>query len=124
MRSSDERLVRQTLLSQFGLVLVIAGALLAAGPTESLSGLLGGLIAAVANAMFALWVFGPYRAQQAGKLVARLYGAELVKMTAIALAFLGVFLWVKPVSAWALFGSFITVHLMPALVAARNKTAQ
>ena len=121
MRSSDERLVKQTLLSQLVLTLVLAATLLAVGRVESLSALIGGLIAVAANAIFAFWVFGPYRAQQAGKLVARLYGAELAKITAIALAFIGVFLWVKPISAGALFGCFIAVHLVPAAVAARNR---
>jgi ATP synthase protein I len=121
VRSSDERLIKQSLLSQLGLALVLAAVMLAVGRVESLSALIGGLIAAAGNAVFAFWVFGPYRAQQAGKLAARLYGAELAKMTAIALAFIGVFLWVKPISAVALFGCFLAVHLVPAVVAARNR---
>lgn len=122
MRSPDEQLVKRVLLSQAVSTLVLAAVLLAVGRVESISGLIGGLIATGANAVFAFWVFGPYRAQQAGKLVARLYGAELTKIAVVALAFIGVFFWVRPISAPALFGCFVAVHLVSAVAAARNRT--
>ena len=122
MRRSDEQLIRKALLAQALLTLVLAAALLAVGRVESISGLIGGFIATVANAIFAFWVFGPYRAQQTGKLVAQLYGAELIKLLVVALAFIGVFSWVRPVSAPALFGCFVAVHLVSAVAAARNRT--
>jgi len=122
VRSSDEQLVKKVLLSQALLTLLLAAILLAVGRLESVSGLIGGLIATGANAIFAFWVFGPYRAQQAGKLVARLYGGELTKIAVVALAFVGVFSWVRPVSAPALFGCFVAVHLVSAVAAARSRT--
>lgn len=118
MRDLDRRFVKKILASQLVMALLLAAGLRLLGPVEGLSGLIGGLIAAVANGIFAFWVFRPYGAQHSGKLVSRFYGAELLKMAIIAVAFLGTFLWVKPLSAVALFGCFIIVHLVPAVVAA------
>ena len=118
MRSLDERLVRKILLTQSVMTLMLAAGLMIPGPVYAWSGLIGGATAAVANGVFALWVFRPYGAQHSGKLLSRFYGAELLKMAIIAVAFLGTFLWVEPLSAGALFGCFIAVHLVPAAVAA------
>jgi ATP synthase protein I len=118
MRSLDERLVRKILLTQVVMALMLAAGLVIPGPVYASSGLIGGAIAAVANGVFAFWVFRPYGAQHSGKLLSRFYGAELLKMAIIAVAFLGTFLWVEPLSAGALFGCFIVVHLVPAAVAA------
>ena len=120
MRGLNERLVKKILTSQLVIALLLAAGLTVLGPGYGLSGLIGGLIAAVANGVFAFWVFRPYGAQHTGKLISRFYGAEILKMAIIAMAFLGTFLWVKPHSAVALFGCFIVVHLVPAVVAALN----
>ena len=53
-----------------------------------------------------------------------LLAAGLVKLAFVALAFVGVFLWVEPLSAAALFGCFLVVHLVPALTAARASTGR
>jgi ATP synthase protein I len=122
MRSIDEALVRKGLIYQAALAVMLAAGLVALGPEHGYSGLIGGGIATAANGLFALWVFRPYRAQQPGHVVARMYGAELAKLAFVALAFVGVFLWVEPLSAVALFGCFLVVHLVPALTVARAST--
>lgn len=118
MRSLDERLVRKILLAQVVMTLMLAAGLMIPGSVYAWSGLIGGTIAAIANGVFAFWVFRPYSAQHTGKLLSRLYGAELLKMAIVAVAFLGTFLWVEPLSAGALLGCFMAVYLVPAAVAA------
>lgn len=120
MRSADKRLIRKSLLMQGIVSVLLAGVLAPFGVVMAYSGLLGGTVATAANGVFAYWVFRPYRAQQAGVLVSRFYGAEIAKMAIIVLAFAGAFLWVEPLSAAALFGCFIVVHLVPVAVAARG----
>lgn len=124
MRSIDEALVRKALLYQVGLTLLVAAGLVFTGAEHGYSALIGGGIATVANGLFAWWVFQPYRAQQPGHVVARMYGAELAKLAFVALAFVGVFLWVEPLSVAALLGCFLVVHLVPALTAARASTGR
>ena len=119
MRSIDEVLVRTGLQYQVVLTLLLAAGLAFKGAEHGYSALIGGGIATAANGLFASWVFRPYRAQQPGHVVARMYGAELAKLALVALAFVGVFLWVEPLSAAALFGCFLVVHLVPAAAAAR-----
>ena len=119
MRRIDDVLVSKGLRYQVLLTILFALGLALMGKTYAYSALLGGGIATVANGLFAFWVFQPYRAQQPGHVVARMYGAELAKFAFVVLAFVGVFLWVDPLSAGALFGCFLVVHLVPALTAAR-----
>jgi len=118
VRGADKRLVSRSLLAQATLTLVLALVLAAFGAVPAYSGLIGGGVATAANGVFAFWVFRPYRAQQAGRIVSRFFGAEIAKMALIALAFTAVFLWVQPLSVAALFGCFIVVHLVPAASAA------
>jgi len=121
VRGINERLVRKVLVSQAVVSMALAAVLWWLGPVHGYSGLLGGLIALAANGMFAFWVFRPYGAQHSDKLVSRFYAAELLKMAIIAVAFLGAFVWVRPLSAGALFGCFFSVHLVPAVLAAFNR---
>jgi F0F1-type ATP synthase assembly protein I len=124
VRGIEEAFVKKALFYQAALTLLLAAGLAVTGAEHGYSALIGGGIAAVANGLFALWVFQPYRAQQPGHVVARMYSAELVKLAFVALAFVGVFLWVEPLSAAALFGCFLVVHLVPALTAARASTGR
>lgn len=113
----DRRRAKRILLIQVVMTLAAALVALAFGRLDGLSALLGGAIATLANALFAVWVFGRYQAQDPGKLLFRFYGAELVKLLFIALAFAVVFAWVKPVSLIALFGAFLLVQVLPPMLA-------
>jgi ATP synthase protein I len=103
-------------LAQLLVALVVAFALLAVGKVPAYSGLAGGLIAFLANAFFAKRIFIHYRAQEPGKLLARFYGAELLKLVLTGLLFAGVILWIEPLSVGALFGVFLLVQMVPMLV--------
>jgi len=87
------------------------------GWVHAWSGLVGGLIATAANAFFALRVFAHYRAEEPGKLLGRFYGAEFQKLLLTGMLFAATILWVKPLSAGALFGVFLLVQMTPVLIA-------
>lgn len=101
-------------MGQFLVSIALGVVLLAVGPVYAYSALAGGLIAATSNALFAGRMFSDYRAQDPEKLLYRLYGAELLKLLAAGLGFAGMILWVEPLSAGALFGAFLVVHVAPA----------
>jgi ATP synthase protein I len=113
----DVRRAKRILLIQSATTLVVAAGAVLFGWLAGLSALFGGMIATVANALFAVWVFGRYRAQDPGNLAFRFYGAELFKLLFIALAFALVFVWLKPVSLVALFGAFLLVQVLPPMLA-------
>jgi F0F1-type ATP synthase assembly protein I len=107
------------ILAQFGLTLGLAAALLPWGPVPAYSALIGGAVAASANALFALGVFGRYRAPQLAALAGRLVLAELLKLGYTGALFLAAIIAVRPLSPVALFLAFLAVHLVPAVMAAR-----
>ena len=117
VRLSELNLAYRTVFAQLLVTLAAALVLLVVGTIHSYSGLFGGLIAALANAFFAKRIFIQYRAQEPGKLLARFYGAELLKLVLTGLLFAGVILWIKPLSVGALFGVFLLVQLVPMMVA-------
>lgn len=103
-------------LGQLSATLVAALLLLALGRVHAWSGLLGGLIASLGSGVLALRVFVRYRAQEPARLLARFYRAELYKLVLTGFLFAGVIIWVKPLSAGALFGVYLLVQLVPLLV--------
>ena len=117
MQLADKRQAYRTILGQLVTTLIAALLLqLAAGKVYAFSGLAGGLIAALANALFAYRIFVRYSAQQPGRLLARFYGAELLKLVLTGLLFAGVILWIKPLSVGALFGVFLLVQMAPMVI--------
>ncbi|HHH38603.1 MAG TPA: F0F1 ATP synthase assembly protein I [Sedimenticola sp.] len=116
MHLADRRRAGRIIIAQLLATLVAALLLLAAGRVYALSALAGGTIATLANGWFALRVFAGYRAQRPERLLGRFYGAELQKLLLVAVLFAGVMLWLRPLSAAALFGTFMLVQLVPVLV--------
>jgi ATP synthase protein I len=116
-RSLDWRRVRRLLFFQSALVAsaTVAGAFF--GKWVALSAFLGGGIALSASAVFAFWVFAPYRAQQPGVLVTRFYVAEVGKLLLVASAFAVIFIWLKPLNIVALFVSFFLVQVLSPVLA-------
>lgn len=103
------------ILVQLGTTMVMALVILPLGTEQAWSGFAGGMVAVVANGFFALRVFAPYRAQQPERLVGSFYGAELGKLILTGALFAGAFLWIQPLSAGALFGTFLVVQFLPPL---------
>jgi ATP synthase protein I len=118
MQNLDFGRAKRILLIQCVLTLVLAGAGTLYNEAAGLSALLGGVITTAANGLFAVVVFGRYRAQEAGKLVFRFYGAELLKLGFVLLMFAATFIWVGPaaLNLVALFGAFFLVQVLPPLL--------
>ena len=119
MQNSDTRRAKRILVAQAVATLVTTLVGLIFGPREGLFALIGGMIALAANGLFALWVFGRYRASEPGKLVFQFYGGELLKLGFIALAFAAVIIFTDPISPLAFFGAFFVVQVIPPLLANR-----
>lgn len=101
---------------QMIVALVITGAAQLLGGAIGLAALIGAAIAAVSNALFALGVFGGYRAQAPGDLLFRFFGAELLKLVLVAMAFAATFAWVESLNIPVLFGVFLVVQILPPLI--------
>jgi len=119
MHNLDARRAKRILVAQAIATLVVTVIGMIFGPREGLFAFVGGATAATANALFAYWVFGRYRAGEPGKLVGQFYGGELLKLAFIALAFAAVVILLDPISPLALFGAFFVVQVLPPLLANR-----
>jgi ATP synthase protein I len=119
VHSLDARRAKRILVAQMVATLVVALIGLMFGPRAGFFALLGGAIATIANALFAFWVFGRYRAAEPGKLLAQIYGGEVLKLGFIAGTFAAVIVWLEPLSPLALFGAFFVVQVLPPLLANR-----
>ncbi len=96
----------------------VAGAL-PFGMNAMLAAALGAAACLLANWYFAFRVFQRYQAREPGRLLARIYGAELVKI-AIALAIFGLaFATLDDPNPMALFGAYLAVQILPAMIARR-----
>ena len=115
MHLADKSQALVVVVAQLAASFLAAIALVAFGWVYAYSGLIGGLTATCANALFALIVFAHYRAQNPGKLVARFYGGELVKLAVTGFGFAASILWIDPLSVGALLGTYMFVVLVPAL---------
>ena len=119
MHDLDAHRARRILIAQAAATLVVTLIGLFFGPLEGLFALIGGATALIANALFAYWVFGRYRAAEPGKLVGQFYGGELLKLAFVALAFAAVIILSDALSPLALFGAFFVVQVLPPLLANR-----
>ena len=119
MQNLDARRAKRILVAQAVATLIVTLVGLIFGPRVGFFALIGGATATIANALFALWVFGRYRAGEPGKLVTQFYGGELLKLAFIVAAFAAVIIWLDPLSPLALFGAFFVVQVFPPLLANR-----
>ena len=115
----DARRARRILVAQAIATLIVALLALVFGLHAGLFALIGGATATTANALFAYWVFGRYRADEPGRLLTQFYGGELLKLGFIVTAFVVVLVWLKPLNPLALFGAFFVVQVVPPLLANR-----
>ena len=120
MQITNKRQAWKAVTAQLVMTLLLSAILVIVGMHHVYSALAGGLIASGANAFFSFWVFSHYRAQHPNKLVARLYGAEIVKLILVGALFAAAVQLIDPLSGGALFGVFFIVHLMPGLMSLFN----
>jgi ATP synthase protein I len=115
-RMDRERAIK-ILLIQAILVLLTTGLSWFIGEKYLVSVLIGGLIATLANVIFALLIYTKYQAQNPERLAARMFGAELLKLLVIVAMFSATFYWVQTLNIGALIGAFLVVQITPPLLA-------
>jgi ATP synthase protein I len=111
MQLTGNSQIRHIVSAQFGFAITLALALLLFNQLYAWSGLIGGLISASINGLTARKVFVPYRAQDPGDVLARLYGAEFRKLFMTGVLFAVVLALVEPLSVGALLGSYLFVQV-------------
>lgn len=100
-------------LAQGAVTGLMAGLIALFDTTAAVSGLAGGLIATLSNGVFAVAVFGPYRAQEPQTLVGRFYAAEVIKLALAVTLFFAAFKLIEPLNGLALFGVFFAAQMVP-----------
>jgi len=119
MQNLDARRAKRIVVAQAVATLLVTLIGLLFGPRVGLFAFVGGATATIANALFAYWVFGRYRAGEPGRLLSHFYGGEIIKLAFIAIAFAAVIIVSDPLSPLALFGAFFVVQVLPPLLANR-----
>lgn len=110
-------------IAQFITTIVFALLLLLYDLIAAYSGLIGGMIATLANGWFALKVFSA-RNDQPAQALSSFYWAEINKLVMIGAMFIAVFVMLRPVNAAALLAAYFLVHMVPAVFAAINPGRQ
>ena len=121
MHNLDARRAKRLVVAQLITALIVAALAGLHGLHTARDALVGGSAAWLGSAVFAAWVFGNYRAQQPGRIVARFYGGELLKIITIVLVFAAAMRGLEDLNPIAVFGAFLIVQVLPPLLA--NKIA-
>lgn len=104
--------VYRVYMIQAGLtVLVSTLCWLIAGQQAGVSALAAGFIYLVPNVYFAGRALQHRRGDTARRVLAQMYVSEIWKMGMTALLFAAVFMLVRPLSPFSLFGTYILLHL-------------
>jgi F0F1-type ATP synthase assembly protein I len=119
VRNPDVSRARKIIVAQAAATLLVAMAAAFFGPWTGLIALVGGATATAANALFAFWVFGRYKAGEPGRLTGQFYGGEFLKIGFTVAVFALALLWLKPFDPLAFFGSYLVVHVVPPMFANR-----
>jgi ATP synthase protein I len=117
MRQPDALHAKRVLVAQLALALVVTAAALPFGISVALSVLIGAAVCLLASTLFAFWVFRQYRAQDPGSIVARFYGAEIVKLFVVFGLFVVAFAAIRDLNLPALLFSYFAVQVLPAVIA-------
>ena len=117
MQLTGNSQIRVVIWAQFGATMVIALGLTFFDELYAWSGLFGGMVSASVNALIALKVFVPYRAQNPAEVLARLFSAEVQKLLLTGVLFAVVILTVRPLSVGALFGTYLFIQVIVPIAA-------
>jgi ATP synthase protein I len=116
MQLTGNNQIRTIIVLQFGASIVIGLAFLAFGKSLALSGLTGGLIAASANGLFAYRSFRRYRAQEPGKIVGQMFGAEIQKLVLTGFLFWLTIVTLESLNIGILLGAYLMVQVAIPLI--------
>lgn len=117
LAAEDSKQAVSFVVAQLITSIVLAALLLGYDLIAAYSGLIGGMIATLANGWFALKVFSA-RNTQPVQALRSFYWAEINKLIMVGAMFIAVFVMLRPVNAAALLAAYFLVHMVPALLAA------
>mgnify|MGYP003914117215 FL=1 len=110
-RKVRKRTFRIFLAQMVLVVVLVAGFWGLFGQTEALSAAAAGVIYLVPNLYFASRALKHRQGDTARRVLAQMYVSEIWKMGMTALLFAAVFILVRPLSPFSLFGTYILLHL-------------
>jgi ATP synthase protein I len=121
MHQPDALQAKRVLIVQliFGLAAVAVALLFSV--SVAISALIGAGSCVVANALFTALVFRGYRAQEPGRLVMRMYGAELLKLGLLLGLFTIAFVALDGLNLPVLLGAYLAVQVLAPLTAAQMR---
>ena len=117
MQQPDALQAKRVLVIQLAMTLILSAGTLPFGMSVALSVLIGAGVCLLANAIFAVWVFREYRAQEPGSLVMRFYGGEIIKLSVILGLFVAAFTMIEGLNLPALLIAYFAVQVLPAVFA-------
>ena len=104
------------IIAQLAVSVLLSALLLFFNWTAAYSGLVGGMIATLATAWFAVKVFGVKLNQDAVNIVRTLYLGEINKILITVSLFIAAFVLIRPVNAAALIAVYFFVYLTPFVI--------
>ena len=116
----QENQVLRFIKAQFVVTVILSAVWMIVGYTAAYSALVGGLIATLANAWFAIKIFRKKSIESsietAETVLTTFYVGEIYKFIFTGAMFFMAFVLIKPVSAIALLATYFLIHLTPAVV--------
>jgi len=104
--------------TQLVLTLLLSLVLLLFGKDAAVSGVAGGVAATAGTLLFALKLFGQYRAGEPGAMLGGILGAEVAKLVVMMLIFAAAIRWYEPLNIVAMLVVWLVVHLTPGIMIA------
>lgn len=102
--------------AQFVVTFALSSAFLIFDYAMAYSALVGGLIATMANAWFAVKVFRIRSIETAETLLATFYVGEIYRFIFTGAMFIMAFVLIKPINVVALLVTYFLIHMTPAVV--------
>jgi len=117
MQEPNALQAKRVLAVQATLTLALSAAGYALGENIALSILIGAGSCTLATGVFAVGIYGRYRAVEPGALVMRFYAAEIIKLVVILALFGVAFALIDGLNPPALLGAYFLVQVLPVLLA-------
>jgi len=115
-QNQAQKSARRFIQAQLITTIVLSATLLIYDFTVAYSALVGGLIATLASAWFAIKVFRVKPKETPETLLATFYVGEIYKFVLTGAMFVIVFVLIKPLNVVALLGIYFLIHMTPAMV--------
>ena len=116
MKGVTSKQAKRFIIAQLAVSVLLPALLLFHSWTAAYSGLVGGMIATLATAWFAVKVFGVRLDQDPVNILRTLYLGEINKILITVSLFVAAFVLIRPVNAAALIAVYFFVYLTPFVI--------